>query len=261
MRRRYRSHRPRRQESRRRSDSRQPVAPPPPPAPRLPTPHSLKVAKLRSRYDRRQGVARRLTSERRDEIAAEAAARYGAGEGWREIGNRYGLSGEYVRRFTIARHDITYRRWGRRPAADPQEVSRRRDEGQTLTEIAAALGCSRQAVRTALETAAGRTSTTRYPRLSERRAPMPAELERISALYEACPPAPRSRPGAHDMRGPDGRAVAQACHDLVADGVPMQTLSKALGRAATWVHWLVGIHDLRPATRPTQSTARRTREL
>lgn len=81
------------------------------------------------------------------------------------------------------------------------------------------------------------------------------------ALYEACPAAPRSRPGAHDMRGPEGRAVAQACHDLVADGVPMQTLSTALGRAVSWVHWLFGIHDLRPATRPTQSTARRTREL
>lgn len=205
-------------------------------------------------------MARRMTPERRDKIAADAAGRYGAGESWQEIGADYGISSEYVRRLTIARHDITYRRWGRRPAADPQEVSRRREEGQTLAEIAAALDCSRQAVRTALETA-GTRSATRYPRLSERRAPTSAELERISALYEACPAAPRSRPGAHDMRGPEGRAVAEACHNLVADGVPMQTLSTALGRAATWVHWLFGIHDLRPATRPTQSTARRTREL
>lgn len=205
-------------------------------------------------------MARTLTPEQRDKIAADAARRYAAGEAWRRIGDSYGISGEHVRRLTTARHDITYHRWGRRPAADPQDVSRRRDEGQSLAEIAAALECSRQAVRTALETA-GTTSVTRYPRLSERRGPTPAELERISALYEACPAAPRSRPGAHDMRGPEGRAVAQACHDLVADGVPMQTLSKALGRAATWVHWLLGIHDLRPATRPTQSTARRTREM
>ena len=63
------------------------------------------------------------------------------------------------------------------------------------------------------------------------------------------------------MRGPEGRAVAEACHELVTDGVPMQTLSTALGRAATWVHWIFDIHDLRPATRATQSTARRTRTL
>ena len=63
------------------------------------------------------------------------------------------------------------------------------------------------------------------------------------------------------MRGPEGRAVAEACHELVTDGVPMQTLSTALGRAATWVHWIFDIHDLRPATRATQSTARRTRPL
>lgn len=205
-------------------------------------------------------MARRLTPERRDEIAADAASRYASGESWQQIGARYGLSGEYIYRLATARHDITYRRWGRRPAADPQDVSRRRDQGQTLAEIAAALGCSRQAVRTALE-AAGKRSATRYPRLSQRRDPTPDELERISALYEACPAAPRSRPGAHDMRGPEGHTVALACHDLVADGVPMQTLSQALGRAATWVHWLLGIHGLRPATRATRSTARRTREL
>lgn len=202
----------------------------------------------------------RLGAEQRDRIAADASARYEAGETWQQIGVRYGLSGAYVRRLTTARHDITYHRWGQRPAADPQDASRRRDEGQTLDEIAAALGCSRQAVRTALETA-GRTPATRYPRLSERREPTPDELERIRALYEACPAAPRSRPGAHDVRGPEGRAVAQACHDLVITGVPMQTLSRALGRGPTWAHWILGIHDLRPATRSTQSTARRTRTL
>jgi hypothetical protein len=201
-----------------------------------------------------------LSPEQRDQIAADASTRYELGETWQQIGASYGISGEHVRRLTTARHNITYHRWGQRPVADPQEVSRRREEGQTLAEIAAALDCSRQAVRTALETA-GKRSATRYPRLSERRAPTPAELEWISALYEACPAAPRSRPGAHDMRGPEGRAVAEACHDLVAEGVPMETLSKALGRAATWVHWLLGIHDLRSAVRPTRSTARRTREL
>lgn len=56
-----------------------------------------------------------MTPERRDKIAADAAGRYGAGESWQEIGADYGLSSEYVRRLTIARHDITYRRWGRRP--------------------------------------------------------------------------------------------------------------------------------------------------
>ena len=205
-------------------------------------------------------MGRRLSPEQRDQIAADASTRYELGETWQQISASYGISGVHVRRLTTARHNIKYHRWGKRPVADPQEVSRRRDEGQTLDEIAAVLGCSRQAVRTALE-AGGKRSATRYPRLSQRRDPTPEELEHISALYEACPAAPRSRPGAHDMRGPEGRAVAEACHDLVAEGVPMQTLSKALGRAATWVHWLLGIHDLRSAVRPTRSTARRTREL
>lgn len=211
-------------------------------------------------YESGKRATRRLTPERRDQIAADAAARYTAGESWQQIGADYGITGEHVRRLTTARHDITYRRWGRPPVADPQEVSRRRSEGQTLDTIAEALGCSRQAVRTALETT-GQASVTRYPRLSERRTPTTAEVEQIIGLYEACPQAPRSRPGAHDMRGPEGRAVAEACHELVTDGVPMQTLSTALGRAATWVHWIFDIHDLRPATRATQSTARRTRPL
>ena len=201
-----------------------------------------------------------MTPESRDEVAAAAAVRYRAGESWQAIGAHYGLSGEHVRRLTTARHDITYRRWGQRPVADPMDVRQRRDKGQTLDEIAEALSCSRQAVRTALE-ASGATPTTRYPRLAQRRVPTPVELERIGALYEACPAAPRNRPGARDVRGPDGRAVAQACSDLVATGVPMQTLSRALGRGPTWVHWLLSLHDLRPAPRASQSAARRTREL
>lgn len=92
-----------------------------------------------------------MSPEQRDQIAADASTRYELGETWRQIGASYGISGAHVRRLTTARHDITYHRWGRRPVADPQEVSWRRDEGQTLDEIAAALDCSRQAVRTALE--------------------------------------------------------------------------------------------------------------
>src|SRR5690606_1688787 len=112
------------------------------------------------------------------------------------------------------------------PIADPLEARRGREEGQTLDEIAAALGCSRQAVRTALE-AAGSTPATRYPRLSQRREPTPDEIELVRELYELCPDALRSRPGARDVRGSEGRTVAQACHDLVVSGVPMQALSRA----------------------------------
>lgn len=205
-------------------------------------------------------MASRLSPEQRTKIAADAVARYGAGETWQQIGDAHGISAGYARRLTVAHHEITFRRWGQRPIADPQEVAHRRDEGQTLDQIADALGCSRQAIRTALQ-ATDRASSTRYPRLSQRRDPTPAELARIHVLYEACPAAPRSRPGAHDMRGPEGRAVAEACRHVVSDGVPMQTLSKALGRSATWVHWLVNIHDLRPSPHAPRSTARRTRAL
>lgn len=202
----------------------------------------------------------KLTPQQRDQIATDAAKRYTAGEAWRQIGASYGITGEHVRRLTTARHDITYRRWGQRPMADPHEARRRREEGQTLDEIARSLDCSRQAVRTALEDA-GSAPTTRYPRLSQRRDPTPDEIDRVLALYESCPDAPRNRPGARDVRGSEGRAVAQACHDLVVSGVPMQALSRALGSGQTWVHWILGIHDLRPAPRSVLSTARRTRAL
>lgn len=47
----------------------------------------------------------------RDQIAADAAARYRAGETWGEIAAGYGVTGDYVRRTTVARQDITHRRW------------------------------------------------------------------------------------------------------------------------------------------------------
>lgn len=177
----------------------------------------------------------RLTPEQRDQIAVDAATRYQAGETWQQIGTSHGITGEYVRRLTVARKDITYRRWGQQPVADPMEARRRRDDGQSLREIADTLGCSLQAVRTALERT-GRTDTTRYPRLSTRRRPTAAELEHISQLYEACPQAPRARPGARNVRGNEGRALAEACRALVDDGIPMLTLARDLGRGATWVH-------------------------
>lgn len=207
---------------------------------------------------RRHAQRVKLTPAQRDQIAADAAARYRAGESWQQIAQSHGVTGEHVRRLTIARHDITYRRWGRRPVADVDEVVRRRDQGQTLSSIADEIGCSRQAVRTALETAQG-VPSTRYPRLSRRRAPTENEIAELRGLYEACPQAPRAREGARAVRGPEGRLLAEACRSVVDDGVPMQTLSVALGRGATWLHWLLGCHDLRPEPRLVQSTTRRTR--
>lgn len=200
----------------------------------------------------------KLTPTQRDQIASDAATLYRAGETWAQIGTRYGITGGYVRRLTRARQNITFRRWGQQPIADVDEVIRRREDGQTLDQIAQILGCSRQAVRTALE-AAQRAPTTRYPRLSHRRQPTDGELAEIRDLYEACPQAPRARDGARNVRGDDGRPLAEACRALVDDGVPMATLSSALGRGPTWVHWLLSCHDLRPDPRPVETTTRRTR--
>lgn len=190
----------------------------------------------------------RLNPEQRDQFAADAAARYESGEAWQQIGATYGITGAHVRLLTVARHRISDRRWGQSPVAGPLEVRRRREEGQTLDEIqiARALDCSRQAVRSALE-AAGSTPATRYPRLSQRREPKPDEIERVRELYESCPEAPRGCAGAHDVRGSEGRTVAQACRELVISGVPMQALSRAIGRGPTWMHRLLSIHDLRRA--------------
>lgn len=204
------------------------------------------------------GARVKLTPAQRDQIAADAAARYRAGETWGQIAADYGVTGDYVRRTTIARHDITYRRWGRQPIADVDAVLRRREDGQTIDQIAEAMGCSRQAVRTALETAGG-APATRYPRLSRRRQPTDDEIAEVNGLYLECPQAPRNREGSRAVRGPEGRALAEACHGLVIDGIPMATLSQALGRGATWMQWLLSIHDLRPDPRPVGTTARRTR--
>ena len=201
----------------------------------------------------------KLTPAQRDQIAVDAAARYRAGESWAQIGADYGITGAYTYRLTTARHDITFRRWGQQPVADSDEVVRRREDGQSLDQIAYALGCSRQAVRTALETAGG-VPSTRYPRLSERRLPTDDEIAELRRLYEACPQAPRARPGARAVRGDEGRVLAETCRELVDDGIPMQTLSRALGRGPTWMHWLLSIHDLRPDPHPAGTTSRRTNE-
>lgn len=200
----------------------------------------------------------KLTPAKRDQIAADAAARYRAGETWDEIAAGYGIGGDYVRRLTTSRHDITYRRWGQQPIADVDEVLRRREDGQTLDQIAEALDCSRQAIRTALETAQGIPST-RYPSLSRRRPATDGEVAELQGLYSQCPQAPRAREGSRAVRSPEGRTLAEACRILVDDGIPMATLSQALGRGPTWMHWLLSIHDLRPEPRPAHTTARRTR--
>jgi len=201
----------------------------------------------------------KLTPAQREQVAADAAARYRAGESWTQIGADYGITGAYTYRLTTARHDITFRRWGQQPVADVDEVRRRREDGQSLDQIADALGCSRQAVRTALETAGG-VASTRYPRLAERRLPTNDEITEARRLYESCPQAPRARPGARAVRGDKGRVLAEACRALVDDGVPMQTLACALGRGPTWMHWLLSTHDLRPDLHPAGTTSRRTRE-
>lgn len=200
----------------------------------------------------------KLTEEQRDEIADDAAARYRAGESWQEIAASHGITHHYLRRLTAARHDITYRRWGQQPVADVSTVVALRDRGKSLQQIANELDCSRQAVRTALETAE-LTANTRYPRLSERREPSPGEIANLTQLYEACPQAPRNREGSRAVRRPEGLRLAEECRAVVDDGVPMQTLSLALGREPTWLHWLLGVHELRPEQRMVQTTGRRTR--
>src|SRR5690625_781080 len=161
----------------------------------------------------------KLTPEQRDDIANDASERYRAGESWAEIAAGYALTPQYVYRLTVARHDIGYRRWGRPPVANVDEVVRRRDDGQTLSKIAEELGCSRQAVRTALETA-HRKRVTRYPRLSRRRAPADDEITELRGLYEACPQAPRARQGARATRGTKGRALQKRAELLSTTASP-----------------------------------------
>src|SRR5699024_1569914 len=144
------------------------------------------------------------------------------------------------------------------PVADVDEVLRRRKDAQSLNQIAEALGCSRQTARTALATAGG-AGSTRYPRLAVRRLPTDDEIAGARRLYEACAQSPLPGPGARAVRGDEGRALAEACRELVDDGIPMQTLSRALGRGPTWMHWLLSIHDLRPDPHPAGTTSRRTR--
>lgn len=203
-------------------------------------------------------MRRRLSSAEREAIACTGHDRYEAGETWAQIARDLDLHPGSLRRIVAQLAPVEYRRWGQRTVADPAEVARRREQGESIQAIAVSLECSRTAVRTALESVSG-PPATRYPRLSSRRDPTGAELQELQRLYEACPEAPRNRPGHRETRGEEGAELAAACSALVADGVPMQTLSLAMGRGATWVHWLLGRHDLRPAEREGRSTARRTR--
>lgn len=201
----------------------------------------------------------RLTAAEREEIARTGHDRYEAGESWATIARDLGLHPGSLRRIVAELAPVEYRRWGRRAVADPAEVARRREHGESIQTIAESLGCSSTAVRTALESVSG-PPTTRYPRLTSRRAPTEKELLELQQLYEACPEAPRSRPGHRDTAGEAGEGLAEACAALVNDGVPMQTLSLAMGRGATWVHWLLGRHDLQAAEREGLSTRRRSRD-
>lgn len=133
-----------------------------------------------------------------------------------------------------------------------------RAQGWTLERIATQLGCSRQAVRTALETVHG-LPLTRYPPGAGRRDPTPDEALRLRGLYAACPQAERAQPGHRDTAGPEGLVLARACAAIVADGVTMDALSLAMGRGANFVCRLLARHDLRPTPHPARTTSRRTR--
>lgn len=199
---------------------------------------------------------RKQSAQERAALGRVARARYEAGETWRAIGADLGWDPTTVRRAAEDAGPVAHRRWGAQPVADPHRVLERRREGASIPELAQELGCSQTAIRTALEAATEGPSVTRYPRLSGRRSPTLSELEQLRQLYEACPLL--GPHGARATAGPEGMELAQACRSLVDDGVPMQPLSLALGRASTWVHWLLGRHDLLPPRRPARSTARRT---
>lgn len=204
-------------------------------------------------------MRRQLTHAEREEIARAGHDRYEAGESWEAIAKDLELHPGSLRRIVAQLAPVEYRRWGQRAVADPAEVARRREKGESIQAIAESLGCSRTAVRTALESESG-PPATRYPRLTSRRAPTEKELLELQRLYESCPEAPRSRPWHRDTAGEGGAELAETCAALVADGVPMQTLSLAMGRGATWVHWLLGRHDLQAAEREGLSTRRRSRD-
>ena len=88
----------------------------------------------------------KLTPEQRDDVADDAATRCRAGESWAEIAARNCLTPQYVYRLTVARHNIDYRKWGQRPVANVIEVLKRKDNGQTLDQIAEIHGAIRAAL-------------------------------------------------------------------------------------------------------------------
>ena len=159
----------------------------------------------------------RLTEQQREQIARSAMTRYEAGESWADIARGHDLHPGSLRRIVRQRHEVSCRRSGQKPVADPAEVARRRDAGETIEGIAEALGCSRTAVRTALEATQGLPMTL-YPGLHSRRSPTAAELDQLRRLLEQCPPAPGSRHGHLDRGGSEGLTVAEACLALVEDG-------------------------------------------
>lgn len=110
-----------------------------------------------------------------------------------------------LRRIVAKLAPVAYRRWGQRSVADPAEVAVRRERSKIIQSIAEALGCSRTAVRAALESTSG-TLSTRHPLLSSKRTPTDAELLELRRLHEACSAALHNRPGCRDNEGEAGRA-------------------------------------------------------
>lgn len=199
-------------------------------------------------------MAWRLTAEQRDQIAADAARRYADGEVWQQIGASYGITGEHVRRLTSAAKTSPTDAGGSAPPSTPRrsvsDVMNDRPSARS-PRVSAAL-----AKPCALRLNPPAEPPRRAAPVSPRAVGPPPPS---SSIYEECPLAPRARPGVRNIRWEKGWALAEACRALIDDGIPMETLSRDLGRGPTWIHWLLGCHDLRVPTRATRSTARRTR--
>ena len=87
--------------------------------------------------------------------------------------------------------------------------------------------------------------------------------EKLPVLFRLCPKDQAAEVFAELTPGTQ-QALIDALSDtelkaVIDDGVPMQTLSVAIGHSTGWVHWLLSCHDLRPKPRPVATTSRMTR--
>lgn len=155
----------------------------------------------------------------------DAVARYRDGATFRDLGALYGVNEKTVRTRVRAHASYAPRPRGSRPILDPARVLELHLEGLPMRAIAAELGASHEAVRTAFDTLGIERHTTvaaARARLTEE------ESGELTSLWSRVPLAATGSPDPHSAAW---AAFWDRVEELSARGISDHAMSLAIGRA------------------------------